>query len=147
MRYSGVLHALVSMIFTGIAIYLYKRCLQLGPANTTFYYFACAAPLAFIYWICFREPVPFRLEQLAWPFVIAVFFIAAVLMYNSSIKTLPVSIAATIRSLSFTVTVFLGVAMSKEKLYLKDYAAIVLAVIAIAIFAYPSGEGDAASVD
>ena len=65
--------------------------------------------------------------------------------FNYSLQTTNVSIAAPIRGMSFIVTAFLAVWISSERLFLKDYLAMALAIFAIIVFSV--GERPSMGVD
>ncbi|MCP3923062.1 MAG: DMT family transporter [Desulfobacterales bacterium] len=130
----GFILAIVSMVGLGVSSFLYKQSTTaIGPVNTTFFYYLFSVVFASVAWIFFKEE-GFASKELLWPFLTAVFLFISVLTFNFAIKYIDVSIGATIRSLSFIVTVVLAVLIFKEKLYLKDYIALTLAIVAIVIF-------------
>ena len=83
---------------------------------------------------------------MAWPLIIAVFLFASVLSFNYSVKYINISVGSTIRSMSFLVTIVLALVVYKENFAVKDYIATILALSAVALFAYdgspPAGLGD-----
>lgn len=131
----GILAAIVSMIFAGISAYLYKRCSPLlGPTNTTFFYYMSGFLIALFVWFFAREKSPIAAKDLIWPFFTALSLFVSIWTFNYSLQTTNVSIASPIRGMSFVVTAFLAVWISSEKLYLKDYLAMALALVSIIIF-------------
>ncbi len=131
---TGFLLAIVSMVGLGVSSFLYKQSTTaIGPVNTTFFYYLFSVVFALIAWLFFKED-SFASKDLLWPFLTAIFLFISVLTFNFAIKYIDISIGATIRSLSFIVTIVLAVLIFKEKLYLKDYIALTLAIVAIIIF-------------
>ena len=131
---TGFLLALVSMAGLGISNFLYKQSTaSIGPVNTTFFYYFFSMVFASVVWLFFREE-SYKAKDLFWPLLTAIFLFTSVLSFNFALKYLDISIGATIRSLSFIVTVILAVLIFKEKLYLKDYIALALAICSIIIF-------------
>ena len=138
----GILSAIISMIFAGISAYLYKRCSPLlGPTNTTFFYYLSGFVIASIVWVVAREKTPIVRGDLVWPFFTALSLFISIWTFNYSLQTTNVSIASPIRGMSFVITAFLAVWISSEKLYLKDYLAMALALISIVVFSIGEREG------
>jgi drug/metabolite transporter (DMT)-like permease len=138
----GIISAIISMIFAGISAYLYKRCSPLlGPTNTTFFYYLSGFVIASIVWVVAREKTPIVRGDLVWPFFTALSLFISIWTFNYSLQTTNVSIASPIRGMSFVVTAFLAVWISSEKLYLKDYLAMALALISIIVFSIGEREG------
>jgi len=138
----GIGFALLSMVALGISNYLYKRSTQLmSPINTTFFYYLFSVVIAGVVWMVFREKEPIPRGALVWPALIAIFLFVSVLTFNMAVQTMNVSAGATVRSLSFVITILLGVVVSQERLSPKDYVAVGLAVVAVMLFGY-SKEGE-----
>ncbi len=134
-KYLGFILALVSMAGLGVSNFLYKRSTDaIGPVNTTFFYYLFSVVISLIVWYFFREKEKPLLQGLHWPAVIALSLFTSVLAFNYAIKYIDVSVSATIRSLAFIVTVVLAVIFYKEQLFLKDYIALVFAILAIVLF-------------
>lgn len=141
MQYNlGFIFAVVSMLTLGIANFYYKKSTQLlGPVNTTFYYYLFSFLIATTVWLAFRErgfSLKSSYQDLVWLLIIAVFLFASVLSFNYSVKYINVSVGSTIRSMSFLVTIVLALLVYKESFAVKDYIATVLALAAVALFAY-----------
>jgi drug/metabolite transporter (DMT)-like permease len=120
----------------------------MSPITTTFFYYLFSLVIAGVVWILFRERAPIPRGALVWPALIAVFLFVSVLSFNIAVQTMSVSAGATIRSLSFIITILLGVVVSQEKLSAKDYVAVGLAVSAVVLFGYSgtaSSEAERAS--
>lgn len=138
----GIFSAIISMIFAGISAYLYKRCSPLlGPTNTTFFYYLSGFLIASVVWLLAREKAPIERGDLIWPFFTALSLFVSIWAFNYSLQTTNVSIASPIRGMSFVITALLAVWISHERLFLKDYLAMILALAAIIIFAYGVGSG------
>ncbi len=131
----GFLFAFFSMIGLGVSNFLYKKSTAaLGPVNTTFFYYLFSIGIATIVWLFFREKGIVEKNNLIYPGLIALFLFSSVLSFNFAVKYINVSIGATIRSLSFIVSIVLAIVFYKEKMYFKDYAAVALAILAIFLF-------------
>jgi drug/metabolite transporter (DMT)-like permease len=132
---SGLLLALLSMLTLGISTYLYKQSTAaIGPTNTTFFYYLFSLIIAVGVWIVFGEKQPFEKTALLWPALLAVFLFTSVWAFNYAVNVIDVSVAATLRSLSFLVTIVLAVSISHESLAPKDWVAAALAAVAIVLF-------------
>ncbi|MDJ0636299.1 MAG: DMT family transporter [Xenococcaceae cyanobacterium MO_188.B29] len=133
--YEGLLFSLVSMITMGISSYLYKKSTEvLGATNTTFFYYLFSGIIALFVWLIFREKQPFTSSDLFWPAILAVFLFSSVWTFNYALQFIDVSVATTIRSLGFVVTILLAIFISHEELSTKDWIAVVFAVIAVSLF-------------
>ena len=133
--YEGLLFSLISMITMGISSYLYKRSTEvLGATNTTFFYYLFSGIIALFVWLLFREKQPFTSGDLFWPAILAIFLFSSVWTFNYALQFIDVSVATTVRSLGFVVTILLAILISHEKLSTKDWIAVVFAVIAVSLF-------------
>ncbi len=132
--YEGLLFSLASMITMGISSYLYKRSTEvLGATNTTFFYYLFSGIIALFVWLLFREKQPITSTDLFYPAILAVFLFSSVWTFNYALQFMDVSVATTIRSLGFVVTILLAIFISHEQLSTKDWLAVVLAVIAVSL--------------
>lgn len=128
----GVILAIVSAISLGISNSLYKQSSEvLSPVQTTFYYYLFSALLATIVWFFYGESKPISTTNLIWPAAIAVFLFLSVLTFNLAIMHLSVSMGATIRALSFLVTVMIGVCWYRDQVSWQQGLAIVLSLVSI----------------
>ena len=133
--YEGLLFSLISMITMGISNYLYKRSTEvLGATNTTFFSYLFSVIIAMLIWFLFREKQSFSYADLFWPALLAVFLFISVWTFNYAVQFIDVSVATTIRSLGFVVTILLAIFISHEKLSTKDWIAVAFAVIAVSLF-------------
>ena len=131
----GLIFSLLSMVTLGVSNYLYKRSTEfLGPTNTTFFYYMFSSVLAVIVWLLFREKERVTAPGLLWPALLAVFLFISVWTFNYAVQFIDVSVASTIRSLCFVITIFLAIFLSQEKLTTKDWIAVVFAVLALILF-------------
>jgi drug/metabolite transporter (DMT)-like permease len=131
----GMTFALFSMITLGVSTYLYKRSTAvIGPTNTTFFYYLFSLVIAVGVWSVFGEKQTFEKTALLWPALLAAFLFTSVWAFNHAVSVIDVSVAATLRSLSFLVTIVLAVAISRESLSPRDWVAVALAVTAIVLF-------------
>ena len=134
-KYVGLLLAIFSTVGLGISHFLYKRSTgTIGPVNTTFFYYLFSLCIATVVWIFFREKNVALAENLLWPAFIAASLFTSVLAFNYAVKYINVSVGATVRSLSFLVTVVLAVTFYKETLQVKDYVALLFATLAVVLF-------------
>jgi drug/metabolite transporter (DMT)-like permease len=133
-NYTGLIFALASMFTMGISSYLYKRSTDaIGPTNTTFFYYLFSMVIAIIIWLLFREEQPISTIQLFWPAILAFFLFASVWTFNYAINLIDVSVATTIRSLGFVVTILLAITLSQEHLNRKDWIAVVFATVSVVL--------------
>jgi drug/metabolite transporter (DMT)-like permease len=133
----GIVSAIISMLFAGISAYLYKRCSPtFGPTNTTFFYYLCGSLIAALVWLGARERVSFSRSELIWPFLTALTLFVSIWAFNFSLQQINVSLASPIRSMSFVITAMLAVTLSGERLFAKDYVALVLVAAAILVFSF-----------
>jgi drug/metabolite transporter (DMT)-like permease len=132
---SGLFFALLSMLSLGVSTYLYKRSTAaIGPTNTTFFYYLFSLVMAVMIWLTFGEKQTFEKTALIWPALLAAFLFTSVWAFNYAVNVIDVSVAATIRSLSFVVTIVLAVGISHESVSPRDWVAVALAVAAIVLF-------------
>ena len=133
--YEGLFFSLASMLTLGVSTYLYKRSTDvIGPTNTTFFYYLFSFTIAIVVWLLFRETQPIPTANLFWPALLAAFLFTSVWTFNYAVKFIDVSVASTIRSLSFAITILLAINLSQEQLTTKDWFAVVFAVIALVLF-------------
>ena len=128
----GIGLAIISAVTLGISNSLYKQSSEvLSPISTTFYYYVFSAILATIVWLFFGDSKPVAVANLVWPALIAVSLFLSVLTFNFAIMHLSVSMGATIRALSFLVTVIIGVAWYRDQLTWQQGLAVALSLVAI----------------
>lgn len=131
----GLIFSLLSMLTLGVSNYLYKRSVDfLGPTNTTFFYYLFSTALAILVWLLFREKERMAATSLVWPALLAVFLFASVWTFNYAVQFIDVSVASTVRSLCFVVTILLATTLSDERLTAKDWVAVAFAVFALVLF-------------
>ena len=136
----GIVSAIISMVFAGISAYLYKRCSPtFGPANTTFFYYLSGSLIAALVRLGARERISFSRSDLIWPFLTALTLFVSIWAFNFALQQINVSLASPIRSMSFVITAVLAVTLSGERLFTKDYIALVLVAAAIVVFSFGSG--------
>ena len=136
---AGLIFALLSMITAGASNYLYKRSTDaIGPINTTFFSYLFSIVLAVAVWLLFREKGRVTAASLVWPATLAIVLFISVWTFNYAVQFIDVSVASTIRSLGFVITIFLAIALSQEKLTTKDWIAVVFAVLALILFGIKS---------
>ena len=138
----GYVLAVVAMTFLGIGNYIFKKSTEaLGPSNTTLFYYLFGALIAAFFWLISHDKAPIQKPALIWPALAALSIAASVLAYTWALKSIEVSIAATVLNLSFLATIVLAIVFSKEQLAVKDYVAVVLAVVAVVLFGLDSSSG------
>ncbi|HIK45925.1 MAG TPA: DMT family transporter [Leptolyngbyaceae cyanobacterium M65_K2018_010] len=131
----GLLFALASMVTLGISSYLYKRSTDaIGPTNTTFFYYLFGLIIASVIWFFFREKQVSLSLNLLWPGVLALFLFSSVWTFNYAVNLIDVSVATTIRSLGFVVTIMLAITLSSESLTPREWFAVAFATIAVILF-------------
>ena len=128
----------VSAVFLGIANFVFPRASKvLGAVNTTFYYYICAAVLAFFYWIPSHENVHLKFIDWRWPALIAVSMLISNLAYCYGAGHFDSALPAVIRALSFFATAFIAVYIDHEAaLTLKDWIGLALVTLGIIIFSF-----------
>jgi drug/metabolite transporter (DMT)-like permease len=132
---AGLILALLSMITAGASNYLYKRSTDaMGPVNTTFFSYLFSIVFAIILWLLFREKERVTVAGLFWPALLAIILFISVWTFNYAVQFIDVSVASTIRSLGFVITIVLAIFLSQEKLTTKDWIAVVFAVLALILF-------------
>jgi drug/metabolite transporter (DMT)-like permease len=132
---AGLILSVLSMITAGASNYLYKRSTDaIGPVNTTFFSYLFSIVLAMMLWLLFREKERVTVAGLFWPALLAIILFISVWTFNYAVQCIDVSVASTIRSLGFIVTIFLAIALSQEQLSTKDWLAVVFAVFALVLF-------------
>lgn len=124
----GFLWAVVSALCLGVGTFLYKISTRsLSPSDTTFYYYWCSALLATVVWLLSADRVaPIERGHLVWPALMAVFLCASVWTFSSAVQTIDISVASTIRGLSFIPAAVLGLIVYGERLTPKAILAILL---------------------
>ena len=128
----GIGLAIVSAIALGISNSIYKQSSEvLNPIATTFYYYIFSAILATIVWFFFCDSKTIHTVDLIWPASIAIFLFISVLSLNFAIMHLSVSMGATIRALSFLITVMIGIIWYRDQLTWQQGLAIVFSIVAI----------------
>ena len=128
----GIALAVFSAITLGISNSLYKQSsLVLSPIQTTFYYYVFSALLASAVWLFYGESKHVVPSSLLWPAAIALFLFLSVLSFNFAIMHLSISVGATVRALSFVVTVMIGYTWHRDQVTWQQGLAVVFSLIAI----------------
>jgi len=132
----GIVFAILATMSLGVGyIFFNESTRALGPSNTTLFYYLFGSLFAFIIWAVFGDRQPFSRGDMVWPVLTALCLSMSVIFYTLSLRNMKVSVATTIYSLSFVVTVVLAVLLKKDVLHFKDYIAGGLAVAAVIVFA------------
>jgi len=131
----GILIVLAATLLLGVAYFLFSESTKaIGPSNTTLFYYMFGFVFAVIIWIALGHRQSFSKTDLIWPVLTALSLSVSVLLYNMSFKYMKVSVATTIYSLSFVMTIALAILIRKEHLQIKDFVASGLAVAAVVVF-------------
>ncbi|MCC6952608.1 MAG: DMT family transporter [Deltaproteobacteria bacterium] len=134
--------ALISALTLGISNSLYKQSSDvLSPISTTFYYYIFSAILAAIVWTFWGDSKEVHTSSLIWPALIAIFLFISVLSFNFAITQMTVSMGATIRALSFVVTVLIGVAWYRDSLSWQQMLAVVFSISAVLLAGMGNTDG------
>lgn len=135
--FTGILLAVISALCLGVGTFLYKISSQsLGVSNTTFFYYLFSVILASAVWLLSPGREVFNRSALIWPGLMAVFLCASVWTFSGAVKTIDVSVASTIRGLSFIPAVTLAFFLYGERLTPKTIAAIILVCIAVVLLGF-----------
>jgi multidrug transporter EmrE-like cation transporter len=133
----GFLWAIVSALCLGTGTFLYKiSSRSLGASNTTFFYYLFSIVIATAIWICTPGKEAVEKHTLVWPALMALFLCASVWTFSSAVRTIDMSVASTVRGLSFIPAVILALVLYGEKLTPKSIAAIVLVLCAILLLGF-----------
>ena len=120
------------MICLGVGTFLYKKSTQeIGPTHTAFFYYFFSVIIAGVVWCLIKDKAPIAKETLLWPALMAAALYCSVLAFSFAVQTLEVSVASTIRSLSFLVTLALAVFFYREQLTARDFIAVLCALAAM----------------
>jgi len=100
----GILWAGISALCLGVGTFLYRISSRtLGASDTTFYYYCFSVVLATAVWLLSAErSETLDKSQLIWPALMALFLCASVWTFSSAVQTIDLSVASTIRGVSFT---------------------------------------------
>lgn len=138
----GMSWAVASALCLGVGTFLYKMSSRsLGASDTTFFYYCFSVGLATIMWLFSAErTTALDKSQLVWPALMAFFLCASVWTFSSAVQSIDISIASTVRGLSFVPAVVLGVMMYGERLTPRTVVAIVLVVAAVLLLGIDASE-------
>jgi drug/metabolite transporter (DMT)-like permease len=133
----GVIWAIVSALCLGIGTFLYKiSSSHLGASNTTFFYYLFSVVLASAVWFMTPEREPVEKANLIWPALMALFLCASVWTFSSAVQTIDISVASTIRGVSFVPAVLLAVTFYGERLTPKTSIALLLMLGAVVLLGF-----------
>ncbi len=123
---------IISALTLGITSVLYKKSTtEMGPVNTTFYYYLFGTIISFVVWVLFRSSEKVLVKDLVYPGLIAIFLFISILTFNIGLQKTKVSISATIRAFSFIFSTIIAVLIFKEEVSPKQVIGIVLAGISL----------------
>lgn len=132
MRITGILLLIFSAMSLGTANIFYKTSnANIGPVNTTFFYYLFGTLFALIIWGIWGERGRLSLSGMVHPMLIAVFLVTSVLCFNLAIKMIPIASASTVRSLSFVFTALLAVLFLGKTLTIKQIIGIGMGIGAV----------------
>lgn len=122
-----------SMFFLGLGnLFFQKSSLSIGAFLTTVWYYIIGAVFAFLILSFSKEKRLFiPVGELRWVSLIALSLLLSVFMFSKAIQSIPISIASTIRSMSFIVTIIIVLFLGNEDLSLKKGVGFFLAIGAV----------------
>lgn len=126
------LFLLISVLFLGISnIFFEKSVKHVGPINTTMWYYIFGLLLSSLFYFFIEKPVITNYTVLKWPFLVALFLVSSVFLFNISLQKINITIASTVRSLAFIITILLNFYLSKESLTSKQLLGMILGISSI----------------
>jgi len=129
---TGFIWAIISALCLGVGTFLYKvSARSLGASNTTFYYYLFSVVLATVVWFITPGKVDVNKQDLIWPALMAFFISASVWTFSSAVTTIDLSVASTVRALSFIPAIVLAFLLYDETISTKNIIAIILIIIAM----------------
>lgn len=118
-----------SMIFLGVSNIFFQKSTQIiGPINTTWWYYIFGLLLSTVIYLVSEKPVITDYTAIKWPFFVALFLVMSVCLFNFALQKINVSIASTVRSLSFITTILLSFYFSEEVLSSRQLLGMVLGI-------------------
>ena len=135
----GFFWATISALCLGAGTFLYKiSSKSIGAVNTTFYYYLFSIVIAFGLWIATPNKETFEKSALIWPALMAVLLCASVLTFSTSVKSIDMTVASTIRGLSLIPSVVLAFYLYGEKLNFRTSLAIILVICSVILLGWDS---------
>lgn len=129
---NGYLLLISSSLSLGISsIFFYKSTNSLGAVTTTLWYYLFGFIISLVIYFISKKEINTNYKHLVWPMLTAIFLTISVYTYNISLKTINVSVASTIRSLSFVFTIIIAVVFTGEVIDSKQLIGGVLTVIGV----------------
>jgi len=141
----GLGWAIVSALCLGIGTFFYKVSgRHLSASNTTFFYYLFSLVLAFSVWVFTPDRGEVQRSALVWPALMALFLCASVWTFSSATRAIDMSVASTVRGLSFIPAVFLSMLVFHERPSLKTLIAMLLVAVAVVLLGWDASEHSAA---
>ena len=129
---SAYLFLIGSMVCLGVStIFFEKSTLSIGAYNTTLLYYISGTVLSLLLFFFVKKTPIAAISDLKWVFLASVFLFSSVYLFTLSLQKIDVSIAATVRALSFIVPVLVSFYFSSESISPKQVVGILMGVVAI----------------
>lgn len=123
---------IASMISLGISNLFFEKSTKIiGPINTTWWYYFFGLILATLFYLVSDKTPITDYKTIKWPFLIALFLVFSVYLFNIALQKINISIASTLRSLAFIVTILLNIYLSKDPLSYKQIVGILVGICSI----------------
>lgn len=121
-----------SMVCLGISTLFFEKSTHtIGALNTTLWYYILGTLFAVtLYFFSKKTPIS-DVNNLKWVFLVTFFLFSSVYLFTLSLQKIDVSIAATIRALSFVVTILISFYFSHNAINFKQVIGILLGIGAI----------------
>lgn len=137
----GLGWAIASALCLGVGTFLYKISgKHLSPSSTTFFYYLFSVVLAFFVWVFTPDRGEVQRSALVWPALMALFLCGSVWTFSSATRTIDMSVASTVRGLSFIPTVLLSMAVFHERPSMKTLIAMSLVATAVVLLGWDASE-------
>jgi drug/metabolite transporter (DMT)-like permease len=137
----GLGWAILSALCLGIGTFFYKFSgRHMSPSNTTFFYYLFSFCLGFFVWTLTPDRGHVNRSALIWPALMALFLWASVWTFSSATLAIDMSVASTVRGLSFIPTVLLSVVVFHERPSLKTFIAMGLVGAAVLLLGWDTSE-------
>ena len=129
---SAYLFLIGSMVCLGVStIFFEKNTLSIGAYNTTLLYYISGTVFSLLLFFFVKKTPILAISDLKWVFLASVFLFSSVYLFTLSLQKIDVSIAATVRALSFIVPVLVSFYFSSESISPKQVVGILMGVVAI----------------
>lgn len=123
---------IISAMSLGFGNVFYKKSTsEIGPLNTTFYYYAIGTLLSFILWLAFKNHQNFSIKDMLYPGIIAILLFISVFTFNIGLLQTKLSVSSTIRAFSFIFSVIVAVIFLREQLSFRQIIGVILAGVSL----------------